>query len=87
MPVFMKVWAGSWLMASVFIERMMHSSSAIEPMCGNSSQISCPLVPNFLKANCGAKQFSLAPWSWAMGWPLVNDSGMGWPWSWASLGL
>ena len=50
-------------------------------------QISCPLLPNFWKANCGAKQVSLAPWSWAMGWPLVNDSGMGWPWSCGQLGL
>ena len=27
-PVFMKVWAGSWLIASVTIERMMQISSA-----------------------------------------------------------
>ena len=27
-PVFMNVWAGSWLIASVFSERMMHISSA-----------------------------------------------------------
>ena len=27
----------------------------------------------------GPKQRSGRPWSWAMGWPLVNDSGMGSP--------
>ena len=47
-PVFMNVWAGSWLIASVCIERMMQMSSAIEPMCGKISQISWPDLPNFL---------------------------------------
>ena len=28
-PVFMNVWAGSWLICSVFIERTMQMSSAI----------------------------------------------------------
>src|SRR5262245_51537486 len=66
-PVFMKVWAGSWLIASVFIERTIHSSSATEPRCGKISLISWPDSPNLLNGCCGPKQLSLAPWSWAMG--------------------
>ena len=58
-PVFMNVWAGSWLIASVRMERMMQMSSAIEPMRGNSSQISGPDLPNRLKSYCGAKQLKL----------------------------
>ena len=34
MPVFMKVWAGSWLIGSVCIERTMQISSATVPICG-----------------------------------------------------
>ncbi len=59
-PVFMNVWAGSWLIASVVIERMMQSSSATEPMCGKSSQISWPDLPNFLKAHCGPRHLRAA---------------------------
>ena len=36
-PVFMNMWAGSWLIASVVIERMRQISSITEPMCGNSA--------------------------------------------------
>ena len=39
-PVFISVCAGSWLMASVTIDRMMAMSSATLPMCGNNSLIS-----------------------------------------------
>src|SRR2546423_12155224 len=67
-PVFMKVWAGSWLMASVTIERMMQISSATAPMCGKTSEISWPDLPNFLKAHCGPRHLScVSHWSWAMG--------------------
>ncbi len=45
MPVFMNVWAGSWLICSVCIERTMQMSSAIEPMWGSSVDISCPDWP------------------------------------------
>src|SRR5580765_1803452 len=79
LPVFMKVWAGSWLMASVFIERRMHISSAMCEVYGNSSLISCPDWPwraNFIR---GPRQLNFDPCSWAMGCPLVNDSGIGWP--------
>src|SRR5829696_6837652 len=76
-PVFMNVWAGSWLMASVTIDRTMQRSSATEPMWGKSSQISWPDLPNFLNAHWGPRHLRAAlPWSWAMGWPLVRDSGI-----------
>ena len=61
MPVFMNVWAGSWLIASVCIERMMHMSSASLPMLGKSVQISCCDLPYFANGCCGAKQFKLLP--------------------------
>jgi hypothetical protein len=55
-------------MASVTIERMMQISSAIAPMCGKTSEISWPDLPNFLKAHCGPRHLSwAAPWSWAIG--------------------
>ena len=86
-PVFMNVCAGSWLICSVHIERTMQISSAMLPMCGNSSQISCPDLPNCLKPCCGPKQVSFWPCSWAICWPLVNDSGIGLPCISASFGL
>ena len=60
-PVFMNVWAGSWLIASVVSERMMQISSATDPMCGSSSTISWLFLPNFLKSHCGAKHLSICP--------------------------
>ena len=39
----MKVIAGSWLMASVFIERTMARSSTMLAVCGSSSEIQAPL--------------------------------------------
>src|SRR5262245_10116737 len=78
-PVFMKVCAGSWLMASVFIDRMTHRSSATSARCGKMEDTSSPDLPHFLNSCCGPRQLSLAPWSWAIGCPLVIDSGIGWP--------
>ena len=46
-PVWKKVIAGSWLMASVDIERMRQMSSAMLEMCGRSSEISVPDWPCF----------------------------------------
>src|SRR3954463_14388897 len=57
-PVFMNVCAGSWLIASVVIERIMQMSSAIDPMCGKSEQICCPDFPNFTNACCGSRHLS-----------------------------
>ena len=44
-PVCKKVMAGSWLIASVWRERMMQSSSASFAVCGKSSLIQAPLSP------------------------------------------
>jgi hypothetical protein len=86
-PVFMNVWAGSWLIASVCIELMMQMLSAIEPMWGNSSEMFCPLLPNVLKSYCAPRQRNSLPWSCAIGWPFVNESGIGLPVISRSLGL
>ena len=61
MPVFMNVWAGSWLIASVCSERTMQMSSATVPMCGKSAQISWPDWPNFLNGCCGREAVQLLP--------------------------
>ena len=57
-PVFMRVLAGSWLMASVCIERITARSSMCLARCGKSVVISVPLWPNFLNGNCGRRQAS-----------------------------
>jgi hypothetical protein len=44
-PVFISVWAGSWLICSVCIERTRQISLAMEPICGNSVLISWPDLP------------------------------------------
>ncbi len=46
----MNVCAGSWLIASVFIDRTMHRSSATSGRCGNSSLISMPALAVLLEA-------------------------------------
>ena len=73
------VWAGSWLIWSVRIELMTHRRSAIEPRWGKRSQMRSPLSPKDSKSKRGAKQRSSLPWSCAIGWPRVNDSGIGSP--------
>ena len=84
----MNVWAGSWLIWSVYIERMMQMSSAILPCCGKKSLISWPALAVLLELGAAARgTLSFCPWSWAIGWPLVNDSGIGLPSSSASFGL
>ena len=57
-PVFTNMWAGSWLMASVVIERMKQMSSMTEPICGKSETISIWFFPYFAKGCCGPKQIS-----------------------------
>jgi hypothetical protein len=44
-PVFMNVWAGSWLICSVCIERITQMSSAISPIFGKSVDSSWPDFP------------------------------------------
>src|SRR5262245_10755796 len=75
-PVFMNVCAGSWLIASVFIERITHKSSATSAKCGKIDDSSRPDLPHFLNSCCGLRQLSFAPWSCAIGWPFVIDSGI-----------
>ncbi len=54
-PVFMKVWAGSWLIASVTIERMMQISSATVARCGKIVLISWPLAAAASKRVLGSE--------------------------------
>ena len=86
-PVFMKVWAGSWLICSV-----CHRADDADVVgdfadCGRSVEISWPESPYRAKGCWGPKHLSCWFWSWAMGWPLVKDSGMGSPFMAASFGL
>src|SRR5947209_14964652 len=62
-PVFMNVWAGSWLIASVTIERTMQISSAIPPRCGKSDENCCPDLPNRSNLLCGSRHLSCCPCS------------------------
>ena len=45
LPVCIYVIAGSWLIASVCIDRMKHMSSTIRAVWGSSSQTHMPLLP------------------------------------------
>jgi hypothetical protein len=76
-PVFMNACAGSWLICSVCMERMMQISSAMPAMCGKISAISCPDCPCLWNSVNGPRALSTVFWSWASCWPLVNDSGNG----------
>ena len=86
-PVFMNMCAGSWLIASVVIERMRQMSSMTEPICGKSAQISIWFLPNFANGCCGPKQLSFWPWSCASCCPFVRLSGIGLPSISASFGF
>ena len=44
-PVWKKVIAGSWLIASVYMDLMTHISSAMVAVCGSSSLSQMPLLP------------------------------------------
>src|ERR1017187_9047142 len=83
----MMVWAGSWLICSVESERKMQMSSDTPPICGNSSHISWPDLPNLRNSCCGPKHTSGRPWSCAICWPLVIDSGIVLPCISRSFGL
>ena len=85
-PVFMKVWAGSWLIASVTIERMMQISSATVAMCGKMALISWPLWPHSERMLRREADQLLAP-ELRDRLALVNDSGIGLPCILARVGL
>src|SRR5205814_9762529 len=55
-PVFIRVCAGSWLMASVCIDRTTQISSAhLAPSSGQRVLNSSPASPHFLKGCCGPR--------------------------------
>ena len=83
----MNVCAGSWLICSVCIERTMQMSSAMSPISGRRVEISWPDFPWRAKGCWGPKHLSAWPWSWAIGWPFVKDSGIGSPCRFSSSGF
>ena len=76
-PVWKNVMAGSWLIASVCIDLMKHSSSATLAVCGSSSLTQAPLWPwranrNRLAATGKLSCREVMPVS---RWPLRIESG------------
>ena len=67
----------------------MHMSSATLPSCGKiGGKSRWPDLPHLLEGVLRRQAASAsAPCSWAIGWPLVNDSGIGLPFISASFGL
>ncbi len=61
MPVFMKVWAGSWLMASVFIERMMHNLVGDRAEVGKQLANLLPRLAEPLEAELRREAIQLRP--------------------------
>ena len=57
----MTVWAGSWLIWSVCIDRMMQISSAIAAMSGRQSEISWPDSPCLRKRELRPEALQLLP--------------------------
>jgi len=86
-PLFMKACAGSWLICSVIMDRMMAIRSAIVAMLGNRSEIIWPDWPWGWNSQNGPRAMRALFWSCASCWPFVNDSGNGWPCSSFSRGL
>ena len=81
-PVWKKVIAGSWLIASVCIDWMKQSSSATPAVCGSSSLTQVPLWPcranrNRLGATGKLACVAVMPVS---RWPLRIESGSSVPW-------
>ena len=59
-PVFMKIWPGAWLNASVSIDLTIATSSTTSARCGSNSDSSAPELPCLAnlnlapeKSNCG----------------------------------
>ena len=82
-PVLANILAGAWLNTLVFIERIMVSLSATDPMLGSNSDIQAPDWP-FWRNRLGlAKSFGRSlekVFMKANRLPLTKDSGMGCPW-------
>src|SRR5207253_2904926 len=88
-PVCRNVTAGSWLIASVFMELMKVRSSAIFAVCGSSSLTQAPEWPRFSNENFDGTTGKLdcvadIPVS---RWPLRIESGKSLPWKSLSRGL
>ena len=89
LPVCMNVMAGSWLIASVCILRMMHISSATLAVYGSSSVIHAPDLPARLNLNLDGATGNRA-WPLVMvvsRWPMRTESGKSLSKCSASLGL
>ena len=87
-PVFMKAWAGSWLICSV-----VHRADDAD-VVGDAGDVReevgdllarLPVLAG--SRTNGPRAFRTVFCSCASCWPLVNDSGKGWPWSSLELGL
>ncbi len=81
--------AGSWLIASVCIERTKHSSSAIFAVCGRSSLTHAPDWPCWANLNCAPARGN-DRWKAVIPvrrWPMRTDSGSSWPFIVRSSGL
>ena len=89
LPVWKKVIAGSWLIASVNIERIMHQRSAWRAMLGIRSLNHIPLSPCWAK---GKIEGATGKLFWPLvivvsRWPWRIDSGRSSPRRFASPGL
>ncbi len=76
-PVWTNVIAGSWLIASVCIERMIVMSSTIPAVCGKSSLSHAPLWPCWanLKIDGATGKFFCPEVIVVIRWPIRTESG------------
>ena len=56
-PVFIRIWAGAWLNASVTIDLTIAMSSTTVARCGSSSDSSAPHWPCLANLNFGPSSF------------------------------
>src|SRR5215216_6176170 len=85
----MKVMAGSWLIASVYIDLTMQMSSAIFCMCGRRSLIQVPCWPQGRPDHIGA---TTGKWACPLVMPVMRcvpftEGGRSLPWLFWRLGL
>ena len=89
-PVWKKVTAGSWLIASVCIDLMKHSSSATLAVCGSSSLTRRPRSGRAGRTGTGWPRPGSSSCREVMPvsrWPIRIESGSSVPWSRSSSGL
>ena len=88
-PVWKNVIAGSWLIASVYIERTMHRSSTILAVCGNRSLTQAPHWPCCWNGKIDGTSGNV-DWPEVIvvsRWPMRTEAGSSWPRSSCSFGL